>query len=483
MYNFLSDNPVTEPEHDTFDFNQNYVDMLEDVILNTQHLPFTIGIFGEWGSGKTSLMKLIYNRFKDREKQNIEEYKRLKDRDEQNIENGIVGDRAVWFNPWKYDKKEELWTSLIKTILLELQNENPSGEAKRRAIELLKDIAWIAIKGAVPVVSGGIISTRKLEKMKDHYTKVSNEITDLYNKFEDNFSFVVKKTVGQNKRVVIFIDDLDRCMPQNAITILESLKLYMDNSQCVFVLGMDRKIVELGIKERYGEKIKLSGREYLDKIIQLPFFLPPIQFGTLQDTLESEANDAGITPKIWTLLRYGLGGNPRKVKRFFNSYYMAQKALQRLPSEGTIIIKDSADGKTGEDKNNKKKEENIKEIKQQNFYLAKILIIQMSYTNFYDYLLIDPSGWQTYENKLLNEKAQGRQRILKENLELANIWKDRRLRFFMDKTSGSKFFPAPSVHTLERILRFTGLVSEEGTVTDEAREEKRYVKNQYAKMK
>lgn len=309
----LSDNPITKENDDKFGFGL-FVDILGKAILDIEYLPFTVGIFGEWGTGKTSLMRLLRKRLESNEC------------------------KTIWFNPWKYDNKEELWAALIRSILLEIRNETSIWKLKlkKTAWALLKDISLFAFKGGISAATGGVISLRNTEKM-------SESEHDFLNKFESNFSKLVEDFVGEKGRLVIFIDDLDRCIPENTITVLESLKLYLDNSRCVFVLGMDRAIVELAIKQRYGKDIQLSGREYLEKIVQLPFFLPPIQFGNLQQALQSQSKVADYTPQIWTLLRCGLEGNPRKAKCFVNCFYMAQEALKRPGVEEQLIFASTGD--------------------------------------------------------------------------------------------------------------------------------------------
>ncbi len=94
----LSDNLITKESDDTFGFGF-FVDILGKAILDTKYLPVTVGIFGEWGTGKTSLMRLLCKRLESNEC------------------------KTIWFNPWKYDSKEELWAALIRSILLEIMIE------------------------------------------------------------------------------------------------------------------------------------------------------------------------------------------------------------------------------------------------------------------------------------------------------------------------------------------------------------------------
>lgn len=89
----------------------------------------------------------------------------------------------------------------------------------------------------------------------------------------------------------------------------------------------------------------------------------------------------------------------------------------------------------------------------------------MSYLDFYDYLLINPSGWKTYE------EANNEDEILTRDPDLKNHWRNRQLRLFMQRTSVAGFPIPPKSPILERILRFTGIVEER----------KKYAESEYEK--
>lgn len=106
--------------------------------------------------------------------------------------------------------------------------------------------------------------------------------------FQGTLTRLIEREVeGRETTLFVFIDDLDRCVPDEAVSVLEAVKLFLDLPSCVFVLGMDREVVERGILQRYppipdpenpgGKPItRVDPRQYLDKIIQLPFTLPPL---------------------------------------------------------------------------------------------------------------------------------------------------------------------------------------------------------------
>ena len=103
---FFTDRPTTD---DLFEYSI-YVDALVDIVtqLQTKDRPFVVGVYGPWGSGKTSLMRMIEDKLKKEHEYPV-----------------------IWFNAWKYDKEDELWAAFLQTILSHLKL---SGNLPRRML-------------------------------------------------------------------------------------------------------------------------------------------------------------------------------------------------------------------------------------------------------------------------------------------------------------------------------------------------------------
>jgi hypothetical protein len=142
--------------------------------------------------------------------------------------------------------------------------------------------------------------------------------------FQDLFKKLLGRfRIGDERRLFVFVDDLDRCLPEDAVAALEAIKLFLDIKGCVFVLGMDREVVEQGIRVRYAsfEKVGFDARAYLDKIIQVPFNLPPLgaaQIGQYLGHLSGEGGGAAVT-LCRDLMRNVAPPNPRTLKRVLNA--------------------------------------------------------------------------------------------------------------------------------------------------------------------
>ena len=424
----LTDNAIPDRDHDEFGFRA-YADMLADTIRDTDKLPFCIGIFAEWGAGKCSFMNMI------------------KDSLSNDPSNSTI--RTIWFNPWKYDKKEDLWNALIQSILYQIAEDDTNNAVAEKAKELAKSTAWMLLKKGVSTLTAGVLEGGDIEKLKDAFVKQDEHHYRHVNHFEADFREVVKLYTNDGK-LVVFVDDLDRCLPQNAITVLESLKLFVGDAKCVFVLGMDHYIVEAGLNLRFGNEIKMSGRDYVDKIIQVPFFLPPVPFERLKESLQV-SKTAQYSGNIWRVIEFGLKGNPRKTKRFVNCFYLLNEILRIPAVSETFRIRDS-DNATGIPH------------EFQDFYLAKLLIFQMTFTEFYTHLKIYPDAWQLYEEKLINAQSfEDRDRVFNEEMpSIEPFWKNEYLKAFMANTAGKREtgFPiAPNRSIVESLIKAIDLVS------------------------
>jgi hypothetical protein len=164
------------------------------------------------------------------------------------------------------------------------------------------------------------------------------------------------------RRIVVFIDDLDRCLPLNALTVLESMKLFFDLEDFVFVAGLDQQVIERAIELRYADPREppaepprnrakadrsagqtaapkagvITGRDYIKKIFQVPFGLPPVDRGELDDLVSRLVEARGLyaaqkkdlTGRILDHLNFFSDEiNPREIKRLINAYTLQAKLM------------------------------------------------------------------------------------------------------------------------------------------------------------
>jgi len=156
-----------------------------------------------------------------------------------------------------------LWDALIHIILRGIHKDRGAPrKAKRIALDLAKRVAKASAQITIKIASQGLITDKAMDTVAEEFSSVGRDnFYDYIEGFEERFADVVKEYVGEKGRLVVFIDDLDRCLPEGEITVLESLKLFLDKSQCVFVIGLDQIALAETIKTVYGASAELLGRD------------------------------------------------------------------------------------------------------------------------------------------------------------------------------------------------------------------------------
>lgn len=276
------DSPTTNDELG----REAYVSALTQVIESSD-TPVVLAIHGAWGTGKTSLMMQIREVLRD-----------------------DPSTRSVWFDPWRHQFDDNAALGLLHATADQL-------EVLERANvkELLTKIAFaVAEDLEVPFVGlrFGSIAKISREMAETDFNKRSEQI-----RIRDHFHKVLEEAGASDAtRIVFFIDDLDRCQPNVALSLLESLKLYFDLPGCVFLLAVDREPLESAVSARYQE-LGLPTESYLDKIIQLPFVIPAIPSDQMVRFVQSRLPDE-LSPCA-EILAIAASDEPRSAKRVSNA--------------------------------------------------------------------------------------------------------------------------------------------------------------------
>jgi len=377
-----------------------HADLLINIIKDESILPITIGVFGDWGSGKSSILQIIKEEF------DIED-----DKDS----------LCIYFNGWTFEGYDDAKAALLNSILKELEdNKKISAELKNsikeKAKKLWKSIDWMRGAGmvmknvALPAVSayftGGLsllpfavqkltewgdnpeniiknLSTEEGQEIFKAFVKESKEedknATNAVADFRKDFSELLEAT--NFKRLVVIIDDLDRCSPERIIENLEAIKLFLNVPNTAFVIGADPRIVKYAIEHKYKNNKEIEEDnnriviDYLEKLIQLPYSLPRLSesevetyismlvckkeigdtkfknvidefkkyrltnkysafglsnFEKILDAAEfGKVKDNVITiPALVPLITNSLYGNPRQIKRFLNTYTIRKRLAE-----------------------------------------------------------------------------------------------------------------------------------------------------------
>lgn len=277
-------------------FYEPYARIIADIAKNEQYNPLTVGVFGLWGAGKSTLLKLIGEKLKSQD--------------------GII---CVTINAWMFESYNDAKTAIMEALLQELKEEVPVEETKKKLGKLIKRVDWFklgtkAISTLAPVVAsvatgnplpmllnvtgsaeeiGNTVknAANSIQSLKDEYWKeedASNDESTINNirKFREEFSDALKS--DDIKNVVVMIDDLDRCRPERIIEILEVIKLFLSVDRTTFIIAADENVIKYSIREKYppmnGFDVELD-KEYIEKIIQLPIYIPELSAKDIQNYL------------------------------------------------------------------------------------------------------------------------------------------------------------------------------------------------------
>ena len=242
-----------------------------------------ISLNGDWGTGKTFFIKQLVEVIKCLSVENYEVDKDIlvfikeleKEFENIEIKNQIY---PIYFNAWEYDSNEDPLLTLIYSII----EQNPNLKDNAKANESMKEKIYRIISSFKVGLSFSD-NTGKTYGMELQCNPNTNKpitkdiisIEELKNTFKELLEDV---KIEKANKLVIFIDELDRCNPSFAIKLLERIKHFFDDDRFIFVFSTNLNELQYTVKKFYGEGI--DGYTYLDKFFDLQFSLPNINIQT-----------------------------------------------------------------------------------------------------------------------------------------------------------------------------------------------------------
>lgn len=243
----IGENGIFENDHLGF---RHSVNRLSEIMDNVE-TPFSLGVYGTWGSGKTSFMRMLEAALKEN------------------------GQTTFWFDAWQYENETSLMLPLLAKMSKEFKGANKQ-DAKKLFKKVTKIASAVALTGIGGLLKAGTAGNIELKDVKHALELVEvsqKKWVDSVDGLRTQFQELVNKIKYNSPSLVIFIDDLDRCLPENMVKLIENIKHFLSAEGCIFVMGVDKDVLSKGIQARYGSNL-ISGDEYLQKIINLSFDVP-----------------------------------------------------------------------------------------------------------------------------------------------------------------------------------------------------------------
>jgi len=375
------DEPVRRGASDNLGISV-HAEALIDFIKFT-NTPITVGIQGEWGSGKTSLINSIYHAF---------------DSDDQTV-------KQIWINSWEYSllsTPEEALLKIVNRIIDELLESDRNENRRKKIKEASGQIFRGALRVGAQVALGSAaakVADELLESSEQSISALRQQLTDLVEN-------IAKLESNPFKKVIIYVDDLDRIEPRNAVAILELLKNIFSVPHCVFILAIDYQVVVKGLEHKFGKQTpenEWEFRAFFDKIIQLPFMMPMGQYN-IGKYVNSLLLDIGFVEEpglddeaIREIILRTIGGNPRSIKRLVNSVSLIQIFVEKRKLKIMDTVEETVDLKAGD----------IEE----KFLLFALLCLQIAYPPIYSLLVEEPDFSKWDDDFALKQTNRSEERV------------------------------------------------------------------------
>ena len=376
--------------------NETRVDLLNNEAIATTIIellrarpdhPVTIGVHGDWGAGKSSVLEMIEAGFADKDE--------------------VL---CLKFNGWRFQGFEDAKIALIEGIVTGLVEKRPALNKAAAAVkDVFRRIDWLkvakragglaltaftgiptpdqigAIVGSLEAVIADPAKLATKESLSTAIDEVkavlkpgeTKNVPEEVEAFRKAFDQLLKD--AGIKQLIVLIDDLDRCLPDTAIETLEAIRLFVFTARTAFVVAADEAMIEYAVRKHFPDLPDSTGprdyaRNYLEKLIQVPFRIPALgetetriyvtlllagaeigendadyanligvareklkrpwtsgglDAATVKTALSKQAEKANnalaLSDQIGPILASGTKGNPRQIKRFLNTLLLRER--------------------------------------------------------------------------------------------------------------------------------------------------------------
>ena len=243
------------PESDLLHEESQFIQHFYELITTSVKPPFAISADGLWGTGKTTIMKLLQKKLKD-------DYP------------------TFWFNPWEYRNTESVVLAFLKSLAE--KHKDLFDELPDKGERLLQVLLKSGMDAALDILTMKTVSLKDVEgylseaekAQKNSFQEFSDSVQSLKKEFKELIAAINRKY--SDNPIIIFFDDLDRCLPEDAIQLLEALKnlFVAEGCQCIFICGIDTRVAKKFIQKHYDGIEDEFAINYFRKIFNLTISIP-----------------------------------------------------------------------------------------------------------------------------------------------------------------------------------------------------------------
>lgn len=309
------DLPIAKLEEDGLNRGSFAESLAKTLVQYSFPSSLTIGLYGEWGSGKTSLLNMVF--------ENVER-----------IDDGVV---VLRFNPWLCSDPKQLVTQFFKQMATAIKLKKRAAD---KAWELIDQYADILGATSVIPVAGEIVAafTKVLTKKAEEETK------ERTNDLQESKNQIIKKLKDEKIKIIVSIDDIDRLSEEEIVAVFQLVKSLADFPNTIYVLAFDYDVVVRALgKVQHGD-----GKEYLEKIVQVPFEIPAPNIDDIHEALFSKLNGilGDIPEEDWDketwgeLFQQGIKNYIRSIRdviRYTNVFSLKYELLKNETSAADLL--------------------------------------------------------------------------------------------------------------------------------------------------
>ena len=303
---FYQDLPITKSAEDLLNRSSFADNLAKTITQYTFPTSFAIGLYGAWGSGKTSLLNMVF--------ESIE-----------HTDDSIV---ILRFNPWLCTDHRQLINQFFKQLANAIKMKKPKAQ---KAWELIDQYADVFDAAELIPVAGTFISLAGRLLGKQARMRVNQQSVDL----QESKNQIINRMKEEKLKIFVSIDDLDRLSEEEIIAVFQLVKSLADFPNTVYILAFDYDVVVRALcKVQHGD-----GKDYLEKIIQMPFEIPMPRSEDIYDQFFSKLNSilGAVPEERWAketwfeLFQFGVKKYIRSIRdvvRFTNVFLLKYELLK-----------------------------------------------------------------------------------------------------------------------------------------------------------